>query len=169
MLQAQSTAPKYWTGLTTLDSEIRLDDVPVRGRLPEWLTGTLLRTGPAKFEVGSQRYRHWFDGLAMLHRFSFAGGRVSYANCYLESQSYREAVITAGFAGRSSPRILACRSLDAFARCSHHGSPTTATSTCSGWRANSWHSPKYRCRSPSIARRSRPSARCRTRPHSTGK
>jgi carotenoid cleavage dioxygenase-like enzyme len=34
---------------------------------------------------------HWFDGLAMLHRFSFADGTVSYANRFLETRAYRAA------------------------------------------------------------------------------
>jgi carotenoid cleavage dioxygenase-like enzyme len=51
--------------------------LPVRGELPAWLEGTLLRTGPSKFEVGTRTYNHWFDGLAMLHRFGFGRGRVS--------------------------------------------------------------------------------------------
>jgi beta,beta-carotene 9',10'-dioxygenase len=42
------------------------------------------------FEVGEQRFNHWFDGLAMLHRFAFAAGRISYANRYLRSRSYIE-------------------------------------------------------------------------------
>ncbi len=88
---SRTTAPKYAQGFTTLGNETTLDDVPVTGRIPEWLTGTLVRTGPARFEVGDQRYRHWFDGLAMLHRFSFAGNRVSYANCYLQSRSFQDA------------------------------------------------------------------------------
>jgi carotenoid cleavage dioxygenase-like enzyme len=63
----------------------------VRGDLPAWLSGTLLRTGPSKFEVGEQRYNHWFDGLAMLHRFGFADGRVTYANRFLRSNAFRAA------------------------------------------------------------------------------
>ncbi len=35
--------------------------------------------------------RHWFDGLAMLHRFAVADGRVSYANSFLDSHAYRAA------------------------------------------------------------------------------
>ncbi|MET0689005.1 MAG: carotenoid oxygenase family protein [Methyloceanibacter sp.] len=50
--------------------------------------GTLLRTGPSKFEVGKQNYNHWFDGLAMLHRFGFAEGRVTYANRFLRSNAF---------------------------------------------------------------------------------
>lgn len=82
----------YALGFTTLTTEIDVPALPVRGELPLWLTGTLVRTGPARFEVGRQKLRHWFDGLAMLHRFTFAGGRVSYANRFLRSQSYQEAM-----------------------------------------------------------------------------
>jgi carotenoid cleavage dioxygenase-like enzyme len=78
-------------GFSTLNREVQLDRLPLDGELPAWLTGTLVRTGPAKFEVGEQRYRHWFDGLAMLHRFSFADEQVSYANKFLGSQAYTEA------------------------------------------------------------------------------
>jgi carotenoid cleavage dioxygenase-like enzyme len=63
----------------------------VQGRIPAWLSGTLVRNGPAKFEVGTQGYKHWFDGLAMLHTFAFQGSHVSYANRFLESQSFLEA------------------------------------------------------------------------------
>jgi beta,beta-carotene 9',10'-dioxygenase len=35
--------------------------------------------------------RHWFDGLAMLHRFSISGGSVSYASRFLGSRAYRAA------------------------------------------------------------------------------
>ena len=69
--------------------EVALDDVPVRGELPAWLTGSLIRNGPGTFQVGERRYRHWFDGLAMLHRFTIHEGRVSYANRFLETESYR--------------------------------------------------------------------------------
>jgi beta,beta-carotene 9',10'-dioxygenase len=71
--------------------EVSLDDVPVRGELPGWLTGSLIRNGPGTFQVGQRRYRHWFDGLAMLHRFSFTDGRVSYANRFLETRAYAAA------------------------------------------------------------------------------
>jgi beta,beta-carotene 9',10'-dioxygenase len=75
-------------GFKTLDDEISVDELPLSGALPEWLSGTLIRNGPAGYEVGDYRLSHWFDGLAMLHLFSFAGGRVSYANRYLRTQCY---------------------------------------------------------------------------------
>jgi beta,beta-carotene 9',10'-dioxygenase len=82
----------YHIGFTTLNSETSIEQLPVRGRVPAWLTGTLVRNGPARFEVGNEKYNHWFDGLAMLHKFSFTAGRVSYANRYLSSQAYKEAM-----------------------------------------------------------------------------
>jgi beta,beta-carotene 9',10'-dioxygenase len=85
------TTPDYAVHGFAESPETVLDDVDVQGVLPEWLTGSLIRNGPGTFRVGQRRYRHWFDGLAMLHRFSFAGGRVSYANRYLHTQAYRAA------------------------------------------------------------------------------
>src|SRR6266496_2675070 len=78
-------------GFQTLEEERSLDSVPIEGGLPGWLAGSLLRAGPAKFEAGEERYRHWFDGLSMLHRFTFAGGAVSYANRFLASPAFRGA------------------------------------------------------------------------------
>jgi beta,beta-carotene 9',10'-dioxygenase len=100
----------YHLGFCTLDRETSLDYLPVRGTVPLWLTGTLVRTAPAKFEVGDRGYNHWFDGLAMLHKFSFTGGRVSYANRYLRSRSYLEAIAT-GRISRGEFATDPCRTL----------------------------------------------------------
>ncbi|MFE9750582.1 carotenoid oxygenase family protein [Saccharothrix saharensis] len=77
-------------GFETLGQEIDVE-LEVRGELPPWLAGTLVRNGPAKFETDKGSFRHWFDGLAMLHRFGFAEGAVTYRNRYLETPSYRAA------------------------------------------------------------------------------
>jgi beta,beta-carotene 9',10'-dioxygenase len=79
-------------GFTTLEQETVIDELALSGELPAWLGGSLLRTGPAKFEVGENRMRHWFDGLAMLHRFTIDAGKVSYGNRYLQSRNYRTAM-----------------------------------------------------------------------------
>jgi beta,beta-carotene 9',10'-dioxygenase len=86
---AAATVPML--GLSTLEHETTVDELALTGELPSWLEGSLLRTGPAKFEVGEQKMRHWFDGMAMLHRFTISDRRVSYGNRYLESRSYRAA------------------------------------------------------------------------------
>lgn len=76
-------------GFDSLESEVRVGALPLTGELPEWLEGSLLRTGPAKWDVGERTMNHWFDGLAMLHRFGIADGSVSYASRFLETRAYR--------------------------------------------------------------------------------
>ena len=44
-------------GFETLDAETRIDSLPVEGEVPAWLTGSLVRTGPAKFEAGGREMR----------------------------------------------------------------------------------------------------------------
>jgi carotenoid cleavage dioxygenase-like enzyme len=87
--QLATTSPAL--GFQTLEQETVIDELDVQGEIPRWLGGSLLRTGPAKFEVGDKAMRHWFDGLAMLHRFTVADGRVGYGSRFLESRSYRAA------------------------------------------------------------------------------
>lgn len=97
-------------GFGQAEHELTLERLPVQGRIPDWVAGTLVRNGPGTFRVGEQQYRHWFDGLAMLHRFTVAGGQVSYANKYLRSRAYDEARAT----GRISYSEFAtdpCRSM----------------------------------------------------------
>lgn len=107
---SQPSPPTPVQGFDTLDHETLIDRLDVKGELPPWLAGSLLRTGPAKFETGERSMRHWFDGLAMLHRFTVSGGEVSYANRFLESRAYR----AASEQGRIAYREFAtdpCRSL----------------------------------------------------------
>jgi beta,beta-carotene 9',10'-dioxygenase len=107
-------------GFDSLEDETHLDRLPVRGELPRWLQGSLIRTGPAKWDVGDRVMNHWFDGFAMLHRFGFADGEVSYANRFLESRAYR-AARAEGKIAYSEFATDPCRSL--FARVSAMFSP----------------------------------------------
>jgi beta,beta-carotene 9',10'-dioxygenase len=78
-------------GFTSLEEETAVDRLPVTGEVPAWLTGALVRVTPALLEVGGRRLAHWFDGVAMLNRFGFADGRVSYKNRFLDSLAHRDA------------------------------------------------------------------------------
>lgn len=84
--------PAYSLGFESLESEVEVDEAPTSGTIPSWLSGTLVRTGPAKFEVGEQKFNHWFDGLGMLHRFQLEGGKVSYGNKFIQSKAYLHAM-----------------------------------------------------------------------------
>jgi carotenoid cleavage dioxygenase-like enzyme len=88
-MQQPAVSSKSEAGFADLDEELALDEIQVRGQLPPWLRGSLVRVTPAKFDLeGGKSIRHWFDGLAMLHRFGIDGGRVSYANRFLRGESY---------------------------------------------------------------------------------
>jgi carotenoid cleavage dioxygenase-like enzyme len=68
----------------TIDHELRVDS----GRLPPWLRGSLIRTGPTIFTLAQQSMQHWFDGLAMLQKFAFADGKARYTGRFLRSPDY---------------------------------------------------------------------------------
>jgi carotenoid cleavage dioxygenase-like enzyme len=110
LAETPTTGTNARHGFDSLEEETRIRGLPVSGELPRWLQGSLIRTGPAKWEVGERSMNHWFDGLAMLHRFSFADGEVSYASRFLETKAYRAARET-GKLGFSEFATDPCRSL----------------------------------------------------------
>ncbi|GAP99808.1 carotenoid oxygenase family protein [Leptolyngbya sp. NIES-2104] len=79
---------------SSLDSEVEIDDLPVKGEIPRWLNGALFRNGPAKFEMSEASYNHWFDGQAMIHRYSFREGRIAYRNRFLRTSPYTQMMST---------------------------------------------------------------------------
>jgi carotenoid cleavage dioxygenase-like enzyme len=89
------TGTGFVAGFETLRHETADLDLPWQGDPPAWLGGELLRTGPAMFAVGRHAYRHWFDGLAMLHRFALAPHGVRYSNRFLRGDSFSEAAAAA--------------------------------------------------------------------------
>lgn len=87
----EESMTSYAAGFRDLKRELFLPQVPVQGQLPPWLRGQLLRTGPARYDLGKQRYRHWFDGLAALHSFTLGEDGVAYRCRFVESPDFSEA------------------------------------------------------------------------------
>jgi|GEM_PF-4730108 len=50
---------QFVQALTTQRTELQNERLPVQGRLPAWLSGTLVRDTPAQYEVGAQCYRSY--------------------------------------------------------------------------------------------------------------
>ncbi len=81
--------------------EERATTLSVEGDLPGWLDGSLVRNGPGAFSVpGGGSADHWFDGLAMLYRFTFDPGDrgrdtgtdvVHYRNRFLRTDAFERA------------------------------------------------------------------------------
>jgi carotenoid cleavage dioxygenase-like enzyme len=86
--------------LSNLSTEYAPHSIPFEGNIPEWLTGSLYRIGPAMFDFETQSVAHWFDGLGMLHRFGFSSTGVTYGNQFIKSDSYTKSVEKGGFAYR---------------------------------------------------------------------
>ncbi|XP_068097058.1 carotenoid-cleaving dioxygenase, mitochondrial-like [Hyperolius riggenbachi] len=61
----------------------------ITGRVPKWIDGSLLRNGPGKFEIGKYNFNHWFDGMALMHKFTIAKGEVTYMSKFLQSNAYK--------------------------------------------------------------------------------
>jgi beta,beta-carotene 9',10'-dioxygenase len=73
-----------------LQEEVENRPLEITGKVPDWLSGSLIRNGPVKVAVNGHSNEHWFDGLAMLHAFSFHEGRVNYSNKFLRSDAYHK-------------------------------------------------------------------------------
>ncbi|MDZ4763581.1 MAG: carotenoid oxygenase family protein [Chloroflexota bacterium] len=84
----ETTRSRFAAGLSNAHATTA-GALPVEGAFPTWLSGTLIRNGPGQFDVGATSYRHWFDGLAMLHAFTIANGAVSYAGRFLDTPAHR--------------------------------------------------------------------------------
>ncbi|XP_023155661.1 beta,beta-carotene 15,15'-dioxygenase [Amphiprion ocellaris] len=61
----------------------------VKGNIPSWLQGTLLRNGPGIFSVGETSYEHWFDGMSLMNSFTFKNGEMTHRSRFLRSDTYK--------------------------------------------------------------------------------
>ena len=80
--------PAYTVGLDSISREYDRVQPPVEGSIPAWLSGTLFRNGPGRFETDGRSLNHWFDGLAMLRRFRIDDGSLTVSNRFLRSEEY---------------------------------------------------------------------------------
>jgi beta,beta-carotene 9',10'-dioxygenase len=93
-----------------IQEELSPTPLKVQGQIPSWLSGTLIRNGPINVTIDDQTNGHWFDGLAMLHAFSFSKGEVSYANQFLRTHAYSQ-VFDKGSLDYDGFAVDPCRSL----------------------------------------------------------
>jgi carotenoid cleavage dioxygenase-like enzyme len=63
----------------------------IRGTIPEWLRGEVIRTCPAVFETQGWRAQHWFDGLGMMYAFRIGDSGVDFRSRLLDSETARDA------------------------------------------------------------------------------
>ncbi|MGZ4113263.1 MAG: carotenoid oxygenase family protein, partial [Tumebacillaceae bacterium] len=99
MNERNQTTPTFQLGFQNLMQEVNVSSLPVQGTIPAWLTGNLFRNGPALFSLEGGAKTHWFDGLAMIHKFAFQDGRVAYSNRFLRTDAFKKAMETGQLGG----------------------------------------------------------------------
>lgn len=63
--------------------------LPIQGRWPRELRGTLYRVGPARRELGGVSMTHWFDGDGMVQAFRFDQGQVRHEGVMLSTRKLK--------------------------------------------------------------------------------
>lgn len=66
----------------------RAGDAVIKGRIPADLNGVFFRNGPGRFELGGERYHHWFDGDGYAQRWQVADGKVSHRGRFVATQKF---------------------------------------------------------------------------------
>lgn len=90
MAQQTDVPESIWTNgnYAPVQREIEASALPVRGKLPAALTGTLFRIGPnPRFPLPTT---HWFGGDGMVHAISMADGAASYRNRWVRTPKWRD-------------------------------------------------------------------------------
>ena len=75
--------------MAPIDFETEIAPLPLRGRLPDGLRGTLVRNGPNPRVPDPKE--HWFVGDGMLHAFTIADGQVHYRNRWVRTERWQAA------------------------------------------------------------------------------
>jgi len=104
------TRTDHRLGFADQTEEVRVDELAVSGEVPAWLRGGLIRVTPAQMDFARRSVGHWFDGMAMLNRFGFDDGTVSYASRFLDTAA-RRAALESGGASVAGFATDPCRSL----------------------------------------------------------
>jgi carotenoid cleavage dioxygenase-like enzyme len=117
VLFGMSSAKQATSPLTlAVEQEETEKSLEVVGEFPEWLKGTLVRNSSIPIYQNGQQISHDFDGLAMLHGFTFDEGKVSYTNRFLRTKAH-DAVVnkgTAQFSGFATEPSIWQKVLDFF-------------------------------------------------------
>ncbi|MFN4288558.1 MAG: carotenoid oxygenase family protein [Brevundimonas sp.] len=98
--------------LATMDVESDVSErslTLIHGRVPDGLSGTLYRNGPAKFRRPGGRAAHWFDGDGMVRRWHIGDGQARLSARFADTPKRRQetrldAMVMPGFGTPADPR-----------------------------------------------------------------
>src|SRR3990172_1723847 len=78
-------------GYLSLNAPIAPAALTIEGTIPDWLDATIVRTGPALFDMAGQTFKYWFDGFALLQKIAINKKGIEFAAAFLESDYYKRA------------------------------------------------------------------------------
>lgn len=79
----------YLAGYSSMAQDmLATPQLTLEGKIPPALRGTFYRNGPARHELGGQRYHHWFDGDGMVQAFRFTDNGVSHLGRFVHTEKY---------------------------------------------------------------------------------
>jgi carotenoid cleavage dioxygenase-like enzyme len=87
MSQARYNFASGFNSLSQEHKQIKLANP--KNNIPNWLNGSLIKVGPAQFTIGKTKVNHWFDGLAMLYKFDYSNGNITFSNAFIKSEQYQ--------------------------------------------------------------------------------
>lgn len=97
-------APAGWTmGVADVDTDIAEEALSlIRGKVPQGLSTTLYRNGPAKFRRSGGAAGHWFDGDGLVRKWRIRDGKATLAARFVDTPKRRletklDAIVQPGF------------------------------------------------------------------------
>ena len=88
--QATRAGNHWLSALGTSVAEKGPQSLPIEGRLPHGVAGTLYRNGPGLFERAGYRKGNLLDGDGLLQALTLADGKATYRNRFVRTEKYRE-------------------------------------------------------------------------------
>src|SRR5260221_13649037 len=87
--KAARPANPWLIGYDSAPPQLDCPTLSIEGRWPAGLAGTFYRNGPARHQVGSLRYHHWFDGDGMVQAFRIDGGEIAHRGRMVATEKYQ--------------------------------------------------------------------------------
>lgn len=81
---------EYEMAFDHVEKEIKKHELESSGSIPKWINGCFYRNGPGLLKTSNASFKHWFDGLAIIHQFDIKEGKVYYQSKYIDGNVKKE-------------------------------------------------------------------------------
>ncbi len=98
-LTAASAAPsltraeesmRWQLGFQGVTEDLMQQPMRLQGSIPASCRGTFYRNGPARYQRGDQRYRHWFDPDGMIQAFTLDADSVTHRGRFVRTRKFKQ-------------------------------------------------------------------------------